>query len=1097
MLSSQEIFIEKLDRFIRKYYQNQLLRGSLLSVVLVFSYILILSFSEYLLYFSVGIRTFLAIFSIFFTCWIVIRFLILPIVGIMKIGKLISYRQAIKIITQHFPDLQDKLINILELSELSSSSEVVSDSLLMASINQRIDSIRLIPFRNAISFKTNFRYLKYVLAVVIIFIASYFFLPDMFSTSSNRLVHFRQEYTPPADFHFVIDQEDIKVEKGSNFLLKVHTEGKFTPADVYVIYNGNQFLLKKEGSGGFSYLFRNVNTDISFYLKAGRVVSKTYELVLLSKPGIKNFTLTVEAPKYTNIDKRVEDNLGDISVQEGSILAWKIEGEDADNVKLNFSDSITKLEQNKDGNEFYFKRKILKKSNYQILLCNQFYSKQLFANYSVSVIPDLFPQINIETIQDSLINTAYYYKGIIKDDYGFSKLRFCYVLNDQIPVYVPITFRKKLSSQEFYFAFDFASIDYQEGSQVQYYFEVFDNDGINKPKVTRSNQWSFLVPDSKQIYDLNLVMHDSISNQIEKSIELSQSIQKDIARLQKNLLDGSGEKWQQQQLFEEIEAKKKNLDNLLKEIQKENQKKNQLMNSNGQQDSLMLEKQKQIDQLLENVMDDELQKLFDEFNKLAEDFKSEDLNKLGNKMSMSFDDFQKQMDRNLKLLERYDIEVRMNKIIERISKIAKDQDHISTIAKKRDEKLNSQQVKEGEKWEDLKNDLQKLFEKNEKISDPYNFEDSSEELQEISDMMDESENLLENKKFGKASKNLKGTSRKQKALAQKLSDNLSKSMNAQLTVDINNLISLMNNLMDFSFQQEDVITDFRRVDYRNPLFVKMIKEQGVLKEEYILIQDSLLALSARSPQVAALIGSRVFDISQYLNQILEELNNRRKVQANVTQQKVLTEVNELALFLSEALKQLMEQMANAMPGDQLGDKKNGKPSLSGMKSEQQSLKKMLEQMIKEIKSGNGKIESKEKLGKFLQRQEMFKHNLGEMLKKDGIGDETQKILREIAKLIDKTTEDISNFSINSNTIIRQNNIISRLLQAENAQREKDIDEKRESISGNNLKLSNPTEIFQYKRIQTDYEGVLNDSYVKMFDYYNKLYLDYMIKINND
>jgi hypothetical protein len=72
-----------------------------------------------------------------------------------------------------------------------------------------------------------------------------------------------------------------------------------------------------------------------------------------------------------------------------------------------------------------------------------------------------------------------------------------------------------------------------------------------------------------------------------------------------------------------------------------------------------------------------------------------------------------------------------------------------------------------------------------------------------------------------------------------------------------------------------------------------------------------------------------------------------------------------------------------------------------------------------------------------------------------------------------------------------------LLKAENAQREKDFEKKRESKSGNYLKLSNPTEIFEYKRVRTDFEGVFNDSYVKMFDYYNKLYLDYMININND
>lgn len=1097
METSQDIFIEKLDRFIRKYYQNQLLRGSLLGIILAFSYFIIISYSEYLLYFSVPFRTFLAIFSCVFFGILLFRLILLPLIGLLRIGKRISYRQAIGIITNHFPEVQDRLVNTLELTELSEKNGTLNNSLLVASINQRIESIRLIPFRKAISFKSNISFVKYLLIIAIAIVSGYIFMPDMYSASTNRLVHFRQEYSPPADFKFVMDTSLMKVVRGSDFNLKVATEGKYVPADVYLIYGGNQFLLKKEKGNTFSYAFRNLNSDVSFYLKAGKVVSKTYQIELLSKPGIKAFNLLIKAPAYTNIPSKKEESLGDVSVPEGSLLQWSFEADDASNIQMFLKDSVHLINSKKASPNYQFSKEIRQKTSYRIYLDNDHFKNLQYANYKIDVIPDLYPQINVSSLQDSVLTSGYYFKGIIKDDYAFSKLRFCYILNDQIPVYIPISINRKLSSQEFYFAFDFTSVDFTEGSQIQYYFEVFDNDAVNSPKMTRSQQYSFLIPDSKQLYDLNTTIQDSIANQIEQGIDLSQSIQDDIKRMQKNLLDGMGDKWQQQQMFQEIEEKKKNLDQLLNQIKKENGKKNQLMNSMGKKDSLLLEKQKQIDQLLENVMDDDLKKLFEEFNKLTEEFKPEDLNKLGNKIQMSFDDFQKQMDRNLSLLERYDIELRMNQIANRIEKLADHQDEISTLAKKESEKMKSQQLEDKKKWDDLQNDLKKLLEKNSGINDPYQFDDFSDDAQEISEKMKETEILLENGKNSKATKSMKGTSKMQKALSQKLKNNLAQSVGAQLSVDIDNLIRLMNNLIDFSFQQEDLITDYKRIDYRNPLFVKMIEQQAVLKEEYILIQDSLLSLSSHSPQVAALIGNRIFDISDYLDQILEFANNRRKVQANIAQQKALTEVNELALFLSEALKQLMEQMANAMPGDQIGDKKGGKPSFSGMKSEQQSLKKMLEQMIQEMKDGNGKPGSKEKLGKFLQKQEMFQQNLREILQKGGIGDESENILREIMKMIDKTEVEVSNFSINSNTLKRQNRIISRLLKAENAQREKDFEKKRESKPGNYLKLSNPTEIFEYKRVRTDFEGVFNDSYVKMFDFYNKLYLDYMININND
>ena len=71
---------------------------------------------------------------------------------------------------------------------------------------------------------------------------------------------------------------------------------------------------------------------------------------------------------------------------------------------------------------------------------------------------------------------------------------------------------------------------------------------------------------------------------------------------------------------------------LLKEIKKDNARKNQLMKAAGLQDSLLLDKQKKIEELMEKILDDELKNLFDEFNKLAEELDREKINKLGNQL---------------------------------------------------------------------------------------------------------------------------------------------------------------------------------------------------------------------------------------------------------------------------------------------------------------------------------------------------------------------------------------------------------------------------------------------------------------------------------
>lgn len=1098
MENNRDIFIAKLDRFIRKHYQNLLLRGFLLCFVLLLSYFFLISLSEYFLYLSVAIRTTLIFFSVVLIIVLGYQFLIRPIIGLLKIGKRISYRQAIDIISTHFPDLQDKLINTLELTEQAEQINQKENSLLLASINQRIESVKIIPFRNAVSFKANYKYLKYLFAIATVIALVYFLIPDMYSNSTERLVNYRTKYTPPADFSFELDNWTGRAVKGSNFSLKVRTEGKYIPNEVYLLTDNSRFLMKKENSIEFSYLFRNINSDISFRLQSGKVISEEFKITVISKPGIKNFSISIKSPTYTKLPLRIEKNIGDVSVPEGSELKWVFETDFSSTGELIFSDSLNPSPLILDGNRLQFSRKIRKQNSYRIYLSNKEFDRETYAKYNVDVVPDLYPQIKIASIQDSLIESGYYFRGQIKDDYGFSKLRFVYEADNLPPVYIPISLNRNLSAQEFFFSFDFASENFQEGSNVKYYFEVFDNDGINGAKKASSEQFNYYIPDSKQLYDLNTAVQDSIGSKINQSIQLSESIQQDILSMQKNTLDGSAEKWQQEQLLNEIGKKKKQLDDLLQEVIQENQRKNRLMNSTGMDDPLLMEKQKQIEDLLEKIMDPELQKLFDEFNKLAEDLKSEDINKLGNKLKMSMDDFQKQLDRNLQLLERYEIEVRVQQLTDRINKLAEEQD-ISADKNRRDaEKIRQDQKLGEEKWNELKEDLKDVTDKNSSIQKPYDFDGDLNDLQdEIDEMIQESNQFFENNKFGKGAKNMKKTSSKQRSFAQKLKDNIANSSSAQMTADIGNLIRLMNNLIEFSFQQEEVLNGFKRIGYLNPKYVEMIEKQGDLKEEYALIQDSLIALSTRSPQVASLIDNRIFNIENELEKVITEASERRKIQAATAQQKVLTDINELSVFLSEALKQMMEQMANAMPGDQMGDQKGGQPSFSGLKSDQKSLKKMLEELISDMKNGKSGKDSKEKLGKFLQQQEMYRQNLQEMLQNGGLGNESEKILREVTKMLDQMESDISNFSINSNMILRQNRIFSKLLEAENAHREKDFDKKRESKSGNILKLSNPREIFEYKRVRTDFEGVFYDSNVKLFDYYNKLYLDYMIKLNND
>jgi len=147
------------------------------------------------------------------------------------------------------------------------------------------------------------------------------------------------------------------------------------------------------------------------------------------------------------------------------------------------------------------------------------------------------------------------------------------------------------------------------------------------------------------------------------------------------------------------------------------------------------------------------------------------------------------------------------------------------------------------------------------------------------------------------------------------------------------------------------------------------------------------------------------------------------------------------------LSQMQKDLANKTPGNkQCNNPGAGKPSLSKLKKMQKKLNEQMKGMMgkrgkkKGEKLNNGQCKN---LAKLAQQQENIRQQLQEL--RDEIGNSGEK--GNIDKMIEKMEEnevDIVNNKITQETIKRQEDILSRLLKAEKAERERDEEPKRES-----------------------------------------------------
>ena len=167
----------------------------------------------------------------------------------------------------------------------------------------------------------------------------------------------------------------------------------------------------------------------------------------------------------------------------------------------------------------------------------------------------------------------------------------------------------------------------------------------------------------------------------------------------------------------------------------------------------------------------------------------------------------------------------------------------------------------------------------------------------------------------------------------------------------------MENLVTFSFQQEDLMKKFDNISVRHPDFGKELKKQNELKTYFEHVDDSLYVLSMRLPQLSAKIQTDLSDAHYNLDESLENFSENRFNSGSSNQQYVMTAVNNLSDFLSNLLNNMQNSSSSSGKGKG-GGKSFSLPTLI------QGQKGLSEQMKKGVKKGEkGKDGKKGKQGK--------------------------------------------------------------------------------------------------------------------------------------
>jgi len=489
------LLIQKLDQFIRKFYVNKLIRGILYFVG--FSLLLFLAFSvaEHNFYFSQGVRkamffSFLGASGISLFYWV-----LTPLSKFFRLGKTISHDQAASIIGTHFGDVKDKLLNVLQLKRQADTES--NTELILASVNQKSETIKLVPFKNAIDLRSNKKYLKYALPPFLIFLGILFGAPSIIKDSTFRIINNNKDFEREAPFRFVMEKDEFQVVQYNDFNLEIAVDGAVLPDEVFIDVNNYQYRMKKNEADQFSYTFKNVQKDTPFRIFAGNVKSANFDLNVLEKPNLLDFSLFLNYPSYTGSIDETINNTGDISVPAGTVVSWDFESENTENITMAFGRKPVETKR-KTETEFSLSRKLTQDQQYKVFLSNDEVPYPDSFLYNINVIPDQYPNIQVQKFEDSIETNVFYFVGNAADDYGLTALTFNYTITSEKGVSqgtkkTPLALSNGRST-EYDYIFDLNELQLEPGDNISYYFETYDNDQVNGAKSAKTGVMTFKKP---------------------------------------------------------------------------------------------------------------------------------------------------------------------------------------------------------------------------------------------------------------------------------------------------------------------------------------------------------------------------------------------------------------------------------------------------------------------------------------------------------------------------------------------------------------------------------------------------------------------------
>jgi DNA repair exonuclease SbcCD ATPase subunit len=510
-----------------------------------------------------------------------------------------------------------------------------------------------------------------------------------------------------------------------------------------------------------------------------------------------------------------------------------------------------------------------------------------------------------------------------------------------------------------------------------------------------------------------------------------------------------------------------------------------------------MEKYDELQKLMKEINNPELQKALEKLRNSFGEMNPDQLRKALEDYEFNEEQYKQRINRTLELFKSLKLNSDLEKLAQSLEELAKQEQEISESEQSPEKDLEQQQAVQ----KDL-GDVQKQTEeldKNAPEKAQENVEslkkDASEQMKALQQELQENiEQLKKQQQSGQSNPKTKQQQRniqkKMQQMAEQMRSAKQQLNQQQMQVNMAALEYILYSLINLSTNQEELTKETENLPPRSQSFVDKARKERNIASQFSMLSDSLFKVSSEIPSFSNQINKKKAEVEGELSRAVEMLAERDKSNSTFAQRQSLGGINELSSMIASLMDQLQNQQNSGSGGSM--SMQQFMEQLKKMSGQQQKLNQEIQNMINDIQGNRLTRDQMDRLNQMSKQQNQIRKQLKELQRRGGLesGDRVLSELERMSEQMEDAINDIRGGQLDRQLMQRQQNILSRMLSAEDAVQERGKEERREATTAEEAQRAVPPDV-TLEELQQKFRKMLNDpDRTKYTDDYQRLIEQY-------